>query len=191
VGCVVVGEAESPVGGLERFEALRPRLVTLAPELPGALAAIDYAGGRDASLSAPINLVIDDRPINHDFFNNGRTERFLRHLDSRCPGIHIDFAWTPNQARVPHRYINILRNHNTGFVWHGFMRHLDHRSIMDLETDLSLGRKMVRELASKYGVRIQPVMIFPYEKDSPVCDELMRGSDFVAKVQSFDPEIPP
>jgi len=41
VGCVVVGEAESPVGGLERFEALRPRLVTLdivMPEIDGMTA---------------------------------------------------------------------------------------------------------------------------------------------------------
>ena len=159
------------------------------PAYVGALAAIDYAGGRDVSLSAPVNLVIDDRPINHDFFNCGRTERFLRHLDARCPGIHTDFAWTPDQTRVHHRYVDILRNHNTGYVWHGFMRHLDHRSIMDLETDLKRGRKLIDEIVQKYDVRIQPVMIFPYEKDSPVCDELLKRSDFIAKVQSFDPDI--
>ncbi len=153
-----------------------------------ALAAVDHAAGRDLSLSAPINLVIDDRPINHDFLNIGRTGEFLRRLDSLCPGIHTDFAWTPNQTRVYRRYVSILRGHNTGFVWHGFLRHLDHRSIMDLETDLTLGRKFVREIALKYEVRIQPVMIFPYEKDSPACDSLLRRSGFVAKVESFDPD---
>jgi hypothetical protein len=81
-----------------------------------------------------------------------------------------------------------LRDHNTGFVWHGLMRHLDHRSIMDLETDLAHGRQLVRGISAKYEVRIQPVMIFPYEKDSPVCDDLLRRSGFVAKVKSFDPD---
>jgi len=156
--------------------------------MAGALAAVDYAAGRDASLSAPINLVIDDRPINHDFFNAGRTENFLRHVDSICPGIHVDFAWTPNQTRVNRAYIETLRSYNTGYVWHGFMRHVDHRTIMDLETDLATGRSLIREISKKYDVEIQPVMIFPYEKDSPACVELLRRADFVAKVQSFDPD---
>ncbi len=156
--------------------------------IAGTLAAVDYAAGRDASLSAPINLVIDDRPINHDFFNGGRTEKFLKHIDAQCAGIRVDFAWTPNQTRVNRAYIETLRRYNTGYVWHGFMRHMDHRTIMDLETDLSIGRSLIREIAKKYDVEIQPVMIFPYEKDTPTCVELLRRADFVAKVQSFDPD---
>ncbi len=43
LGCIVVGEAESAAEGLERFEVLRPRLVTLdivMPEIDG-IAALD------------------------------------------------------------------------------------------------------------------------------------------------------
>jgi two-component system, chemotaxis family, chemotaxis protein CheY len=43
LGCVVVGEAESAAGGLRRFDALHPRLITLdivMPEIDG-MAAID------------------------------------------------------------------------------------------------------------------------------------------------------
>jgi len=43
LGCVVVGEAESAAGGMERFEALHPRLITLdivMPDIEG-MAAID------------------------------------------------------------------------------------------------------------------------------------------------------
>jgi len=156
--------------------------------IAGTLAALDYAAGRDASLSAPINLVLDDRPINHDFFNGGRTEKFLKHIDSQCPGIHIDFAWTPNQTRVNRAYVETLRRYNTGYVWHGLLRHMDHSTIMDLETDLSIGRSLIREISKRYDIEIQPVMIFPYEKDNAACVALLRRADYVARVQSFDPD---
>jgi two-component system chemotaxis response regulator CheY len=75
VGCVVVGEAESPVGGLERFEALRPRLVTLdivMPEIDGmtAIELLRRIKREDPEIAV---LVISGRPTAtaHDFLKLG------------------------------------------------------------------------------------------------------------------------
>jgi two-component system, chemotaxis family, chemotaxis protein CheY len=75
VGCVVVGEAESPVGGLERFEALRPRLVTLdivMPEIDGmtAIELLRRIKRRDHEVAV---LVVSGRPTAtaHDFLKLG------------------------------------------------------------------------------------------------------------------------
>ncbi len=134
----------------------------------GALAAVDSAAGRNPAIPVPINLVIDDRPINFDYFNAGTLQAFMEHLDDQCPGIHTDFAWTPTHTHPHREYLNVLGRHNTGFVWHGFLRHVDHRTITDYESQLEAGRARVDEITRKYGVRFQPVMIFPYEKDTPV-----------------------
>jgi hypothetical protein len=156
----------------------------------GALAAVDWAAGRDLSLPAPVNLVIDDRPINYDYFSAGQLDVLLRHLETQYPGVHIDFAWTPIHTR-PHRaYLQVLRRYNAGFVWHGFLRHVDHRTIIDFEAQLEAGRVRVGEISHAYGVRFQPVMIFPFEKDTPRADELLRRSGFRAKVQSADGNPP-
>jgi hypothetical protein len=157
----------------------------------GALAAVDWAGGRDLSIPAPVNLVVDDRPINYDYFNAGMLEALLRHLETEYPGIHTDFAWTPIHTR-PHRaYLDVLSRYNTGFVWHGFLRHVDHRTITDYEAQLGAGRARVDEISRAYGVRFQPVMIFPFEKATPGADELLRRSGFRAKVQSTGGNPPP
>jgi hypothetical protein len=157
----------------------------------GALAAVDWAAGRDPAMPAPVNLVIDDRPINYDYFNAGNLEAFLAHLERQCPGIHTDFAWTPWHTR-PHRgYLNVLSRYNTGFVWHGYLRHVDHRTIADFEAQLSAGRARVDEISREYGVRFQPVMIFPFEKDTPRAEALLRQAGFVAKVQSAGGFPPP
>jgi len=79
---------------------------------------------------------------------------------------------------------------NTGFVWHGFLRHIDHRTITDFESQLDAGRARVYEITRKYGVRFQPVMIFPYEKDTSVATDLLRSAGFVAKVRSMDGNPP-
>jgi len=163
---------------------------TRRPASVGALAVVDWAAGRDPAIPAPINLVIDDRPVNYDYFNAGKLQAFLQHLDDRCPGIHTDFAWTPYHTR-PHRgYLDVLARHNTGFVWHGFLRHVDHRTITDYESQLEAGRARVDEITRKYSVRFQPVMIFPYEKDTPRAAELLRRSGFVANVHSMDGNPP-
>ena len=156
------------------------------PASVGALAAVDRAAGRNPAITAPVNLVIDDRPINYDYFNAGNLQAFLQHLDAQCPGIHTDFAWTPNHTR-PHRgYLEVLSRYNTGFVWHGFLRHIDHRTIADFEAQLDAGGTRVDKISRNYGVRFQPVMIFPFEKDTPRAEALLRRSGFVAKVQSMD-----
>jgi hypothetical protein len=156
----------------------------------GALAAVDRAAGRNPAIPAPINLVIDDRPINYDYFNAGALQAFLRHLDQQCPGIHTDFAWTPSHTRPHRRYLDVLRRHHTGFVWHGFLRHVDHRTIADFESQLGAGRARVEEITRRYGVRFQRVMIFPYEKETTRAAELLRRTGFVAKVQSMDGKPP-
>jgi len=157
----------------------------------GALAAVDWAAGRNPAVPAPINLVIDDRPVNCDYLNAGKLDAFLRHLDTLCPGIHTDFAWTPRHTAPHRRYIDVLNRYNTGFVWHGFLRHIDHRTIADFETDLSAGRACVDQISREFGVRIQPVMIFPFEKDTPRAEELLREAGFVAKVHSAEGFPPP
>jgi hypothetical protein len=152
----------------------------------GALAAVDWVAGRIPAIPVPVNLVIDDRPINLDYFNAGKLQAFLQHLDDRCPGIHTDFAWTPSYTRPHRRYLDVLAAHNTGFVWHGFLRHVDHREIADFESQFDAGRARVEGITRQYGVRFQRVMIFPYEKDTPRATELLRRTGFVAKVQSMD-----
>lgn len=156
----------------------------------GALAAVDWAAGRNPGTPALVNLVIDDRPINYDYFNTAQLDALLNHLEALYPGIHVDFAWTPRDTR-PHRgYVDVLRRYNTGFVWHGFLRHVDHRTIADYEADLSEGRARLDKIWRDYGVRFQPVMIFPFEKDTLRADALLRRAGFVAKVKSAD-DLPP
>jgi hypothetical protein len=150
----------------------------------GALTAVDWAAGRDPSTPAAVDLIIDDRPVNLDYFSLGNLKLFLDYLNTRYSGIHVDFAWTPNHTRPDRRYIEMLRRYNTGFVWHGFLRHIDHRTITDFESELQAGIGHVDRISRAYDVQFQPVMIFPFEKDTPQAHELLRSTDFIAKVQS-------
>ncbi len=150
----------------------------------GALAVVDWTAGRDLAIAAPFNLVIDDRPINFDYFSLGNLKGFLDYLKARYADVHVDFAWTPHHTRPDRRYIELLRQYNTGFVWHGFLRHVDHRLIVDCESELQTGTAYVNNISRAYDVRFQPVMIFPFERDSPRVHEVLRRTDFIAKVQS-------
>ena len=152
----------------------------------GALAAVDWAAGRNPLEEAAINLVIDDRPINYDYLSVSRLKAFLDHLETRYPGVHVDFAWTPNHTHPNRRYIELLRRYNTGFVWHGFLQHVDHRTLIDFDHELETGRSLVHELAARYHVSFEPVMIFPFEKDTAQATELLRKSDFVAQALCYD-----
>ncbi|HEY6394981.1 MAG TPA: hypothetical protein VIX12_06145, partial [Candidatus Binataceae bacterium] len=89
------------------------------PASVGALLAADIAAGRDPKLPSAFNIVIDDRPRNYDYFSASRLWRLLQHLEDLYPGIHVDFAWTPDQMHTGRRYIEIIKQFNTGFVWHG------------------------------------------------------------------------
>jgi hypothetical protein len=57
--------------------------------------------------------------------------------------------------------------------------------VTDYESQLDAGRARVDEITHKYRVRFQPVMIFPYEKDTPRAAELLRRTGFKAKVESM------
>ncbi len=155
----------------------------------GALAAVDWVAGRNPREATPINLVIDDRPVNYDYLSIGRLRVFLDHLEALYPGIHVDFAWTPLHANPDRRYVDLLKHYNSGFVWHGFLRHIDHRTIAGFEHELAKGRTLVHQISRRYDVRFEPVMIFPFEKDTPKADALLRQSDFIAKVRCYSEDL--
>jgi hypothetical protein len=155
----------------------------------GALAVVDWVGGRNPRETTPINLVIDDRPVNYDYLSIGRLKVFLDHLEALYPGVHVDFAWTPLHANPDRRYVNLLKHYNSGFVWHGFLRHIDHRTIAGFEHELAKGRILVHQISRRYDVRFEPVMIFPFEKDTPKADALLRQSDFIAKARCYSEDL--
>lgn len=161
------------------------------PAAAGAMIAADLAAGRDMYRPAAFNLVIDDRPANLDYFNARQLARFLTNLRALCPTVHIDFAWTPDQTRPDRHYIEVLRQFDTGFVWHGLLRHIDHRSIDDASAALADGRACVREIVCRYGIAFQRVMIFPFEKSTHSLLRLLADSGFAATVESVNESAEP
>lgn len=133
----------------------------------GALAAVNHAIGRPGTMLGAYNLVLDDRPRDFDYFNVARLTRWLDHLDAVCPGVHIDFGWTPQYAHPSARYIEALKRFNAGFVWHGLHRHVDHGQVPDPAAVHMDGLKLVREITERYAVRFQPIMILPFERLNP------------------------
>lgn len=153
----------------------------------GAIGAVIAAGFALASAAPPkpyFNLVIDDRPANLDYLSTARLRAFMRHLNDQLFGIHVDFGWTPDQLRPSRRYIEILKEYQCGFVWHGLLHHVDHRTITDPDTALSMGRHLVETICHRYQVRFQPVMIFPFERDTPATVELLRCAGFLAMAET-------
>jgi hypothetical protein len=154
----------------------------------------DAIGAVVATPAAPpkpsFNLVIDDRPANLDYLSTARLRAFMRHLNDRFFGIHVDFGWTPDQSRPSRRYIEILKEYQCGFVWHGLLNHIDHRTIADPDSALGLGRHLVETICHRYQVRFQPVMIFPFERDTPATVELLRRAGFLAMAETppLDPD---
>ena len=80
--------------------------------------------------------------------------------------------------------MNVLKAHNTGFVWHGFLHHVDHRTVSDPRADLTAGRLLVEDISRRYRVRFQPVMVFPFEKDTPEDVDLLKRDGFLAKTET-------
>jgi hypothetical protein len=152
----------------------------------GALAAVDRACGRDAKHPIAFNLTIDDRPTNYDYFNLLPLRALLEHLEHRYPGTHIDFAWVPTQTRPSQRYVATLKQFNAGFLWHGLCRHIDHRSIKNSAAELAAGKRLVDEICRRYRVRFQPVMVFPYERSSVACVNLIETEGFIACAESHE-----
>ncbi len=150
----------------------------------GALVAADRAAGRDPDHRPAFNLTVDDRPANLDFFNVTNLVRFLDRVQKRLPGAHVDFGWTPNQTYPSHRYVETLKQYAAGFVWHGFLRHIDHRTLSDPAGELAEGQRFVESISRRYGVRFQPVMSFPFERDTAECVDVLRRWGFRAKAQT-------
>ena len=136
----------------------------------GALAAVNHATGRPSTMLGAYNLVLDDRPRDFDYFNVARLTRWLDHLDSLCPGVHIDFGWTPQYTHPSTRYIEALKQFNAGFVWHGLYRHVDHGQVRNPAAVHAEGLKLVGEITKRYAVRFQPIMILPFERR---CSEVL------------------
>lgn len=149
----------------------------------GALFAANRAGGMQPSAPPPFNLVIDDRPVNFDHFNAASMSALLRHIDHLCPGAHTDFAWTPCHTSPCRNYLETMKHFPTGFVWHGLWRHVDHRAITDPAADLARGRRMVGRIERRFGIRFQPIMIFPFERSASMQYPLLAQAGFLASVE--------
>jgi hypothetical protein len=149
----------------------------------GALVAANRSAGMDPARLPPFNLVVDDRPANFDHFNAAPVSALLRHIESLCPGAHTDFAWTPRHARPCRRYLDAMKEFPIGFVWHGLCRHVDHRLIKYPAGELEDGRRMVARIERRYGIRLQPIIIFPFERSAPKQFELLARAGFLASVE--------
>ncbi|HZY59167.1 MAG TPA: hypothetical protein VFE56_05355 [Candidatus Binataceae bacterium] len=149
--------AETPI--LQRLSDPAARCSEL-----GALIAVNYAVGRENAPIAAYNILLDDRPRNYDYLNAGRVTRWLGHLDSIAAGTHVDFAWTPIYSHPGRRYIRALKRFNTGFIWHGLLRHIDHRGLKDPAASYAQGLRRVEQISRRYGVRFEPVIVLPYQE---------------------------
>lgn len=149
----------------------------------GSLIAADLAAGRDFEHPGFYNLMLDDRPINHDHLCTGRLHRWLSHMRRLAPDFRLDCAWIPSQARPTRRYVEILKEFNVGFVWHGFLNHTDHSQIADPSEHLRRGREMVRLISERFGVTIQPMMIFPMDRRNEESVRCLRDGGFEAMAE--------
>ncbi len=174
-------ESDPPAGTMPTLATLEDP-ATL-PKAVGGLAAAKGAWELETEESH-FNLVIDDRPANFDYFNCSRMLAFRRHLEQHFPGTHVDFAWTPDQSHPSPRYVAAMKSFRAGFVWHGLLHHVDHRPIADLAAEFAAGQRLVEQVSAAHGVRFQPVMVFPFERDTPRCVEFLQGHGFIAKAQT-------
>ncbi len=170
-----------------------PLLVRLTvPEMRhrevGALVAADRAAHADTERLPPFNVTIDDRPANLDHFNTATLSALLRHIEKVCPGAHTDFGWTPRHTHASQSYLEVMKNFATGFVWHGLWRHIDHRTIADPAAEFAKGRRLANEIERRFGIRLQSIMIFPYERSAPEQFRLLLEAGFLACVE--EPSYP-
>jgi hypothetical protein len=132
----------------------------------GALVAANLANQRRWQAPTSFNITIDDRPANFDYLGPFRLKALLEHFNAHYPGVHLDLAWTPEHVHVSRRYVDLVRRCGGGFVWHGFHRHVDHRTLADPANELRRGQALVEEIARRFRVQFQKVMVFPYERTS-------------------------
>jgi hypothetical protein len=157
------------------------------PAEVGALIAVNQVGSNVGEQPAPFNLTIDDRPAGHDYFNTESMKRLLGHISELCPQAHTDFAWTPGYTRPPRAYIDQIKRAACGFVWHGFVRHVDHAQVADPERDIALGKRAVATIERRFDVRLQPIMIFPFERSAADQLAILRRHGFLASVEQPRP----
>ncbi|MGH9645625.1 MAG: hypothetical protein ACRD4E_02310, partial [Bryobacteraceae bacterium] len=149
----------------------------------GALVAANLSAGIEPALLPPFNLIVDDRPKNFDHFNAASVSALLRHVDHLCPGAHMDFAWTPCHTNPSRGYLKAMKEFSAGFVWHGLYRHVDHRVIAHPEAELAQGKRLVGRIERRFGIRLQPIMIFPFERSAPKQFPLLAQAGFLASVE--------
>ena len=145
-----------------------------------ALIAADRAAGRDVSRPVPFNLTIDDVPLPYDYFNESILEKFLAHLDRRYADNHLDCAWIPSSQWMSRRYVDILKSHGVGFLWHGIHQHVDHQKIANPTAEMETGKRAMASNAARYGVKLQPMIIFPYERAHLSAERLLLDEGFIA-----------
>jgi hypothetical protein len=148
-----------------------------------ALIAAERAAERDLSSQAPFNLTIDDIPLGYDYCNESMLEDFLGHVESRCAGLHLDCAWIPTSQRISRRYVEILKGHGAGFLWHGMHRHVDHQKIDDPVAEMEAGKRAMASNARRYGVQLQPMFIFPFERAHRSAEEMLLNEGFLAAAE--------
>lgn len=153
----------------------------------GALVAANCAAGIEPARLPPFNLMVDDRPVNFDHFNAAPVSALLRHIDDLRPGAHTDFAWTPCHTSPCRGYLEAMKGFSTGFVWHGLWRHVDHRAISHPAAELAQGKRMVSRIERRFGLRLQPIMIFPFERSAPEQFPLLVEAGFRASVEEPRP----
>jgi len=145
---------------------------------------------RRASRAAPVppsyDLVLDDRPRSFEYGREAALRGWLTHMAGLCPDVHVDFAWTPSQYHPSRAYVQTLKAYGAGFVWHGFHQHVDHRRLSRPEAALAQGRLLVESICRRFGVRFQPIMIFPYERATPETMRRLKRAGFIASVESLD-----
>jgi hypothetical protein len=140
---------------------------------------VERAAGRDVSCPVPFNLTIDDIPLGYDYLNESMLEDFLTHIESRCARVHLDCGWIPTSQRISRRYVGILKSHGAGFLWHGMHRHVDHQKIENPAADMEAGKRAMAINAQRYGVRLQPMIIFPFERAHRSAEELLLNEGFL------------
>ena len=148
-----------------------------------ALIAAERAAERDLSNQVPFNLTIDDIPLAYDYLNESMLEDFLGHVEGRCAALHLDCAWIPASQRLSRRYVEILKGHDAGFLWHGMHRHVDHQRIDDPVAEMEAGKRAMAANARRYGVQVQPMIIFPFERAHRSAEALLLNEGFLAAAE--------
>ena len=148
-----------------------------------ALIAAERAAGRDVEAPVSFNLTIDDIPLGYDYFNEPLLEGFFDHIERRCAAVHLDCAWIPTSRWISRGYVQMLKDHGAGFVWHGMHRHVDHQNIEHPAAEMEAGKRAMAANMRRYGVQLQPMIIFPFERAHRSAEELLLNEGFIAAAE--------